>query len=116
MSTFVGEGRPVLLQTITTFEGQGLATPLPLGLSYTVPEGRTAGMFYFRAGSTVGNLVNVSVLRDGALMRYFPVAANGAMHVSLALVEELPAGTRIEIFAAGEGSGMLILDVGYLEI
>jgi hypothetical protein len=116
MSTFVSEGTPVLLQTLATFEGRGLASPLPLGLSYTVPRGRTAGMFYFRAGSTVSGMVNISVLRDGRLMRYFPVAPNSAIHVSLAIVEELPADTRIEILAAGEGSGTLIIDIGYLEV
>ena len=116
MSTFVGEGTPVLLQTITPFEGRGLEAPMPLGLAYTVPDGRTAAMLYFRAGSTVGGMVNATILRDGKPMRYFPVAANSAIHVSLAIVEELPAGTQIEIVAAGEGSGMLILDVGYLEL
>lgn len=116
MSAFGSEGEPILLQTVTTFEGQGLDRPLPVGLAYTVPPGRTAGMFYFRAGSTVGGMVNVTVMRDGKVMRYFPVAANSAMHVPLAIVEELPAGTRIEIVAAGEGSGMLILDIGYLEV
>ena len=68
-------------------------------------------MFYFRAGSTVGGMVNVSVLRNGKVMRYFPVASNSAIHVPLAIVEELPAGTQIEIVAAGEGSGTL--DPGY---
>ena len=116
MSTFVSEGTPILLQTLATFEGHGLAAPQPLGLSYSVPKDRTAGMFYFRAGSTVAGMVNISVMRDGKLMRYLPIAANNAMHVSLAIVEELPAGTRIEILAAGEGSGTLILDIGYLEV
>lgn len=116
MSAFGSEGEPVLLQTVTTFEGQGLDRPVPIGLSYTVPPGRTAGMFYFRAGSTVSGMVNVTVLRNGRVMRYFPVAANSAIHVPLAIVEELPAGTQIEVVAAGEGSGALILDIGYLEV
>jgi hypothetical protein len=116
MGAFIGEGDPVLLQTITVFEGRGLEQPQPLNLSYSVPAGRSAGMFYFRAGSTVSGMVNVSVLRNGKLMRYFPIAANSALHVSLAIVEELPAGTQIEIVAAGEGSGTLILDIGYLVI
>ena len=116
MSAFVSDGQPVLLQTVTTFEGQGLDQPLPLGLTYTVPPGRTAGMFYFRAGSTVSGMLNVTVLRNGKVMRYFPVASNSSIHVSLAIVEELPEGTHIDIVAAGEGSGTLILDIGYLEV
>jgi assimilatory nitrate reductase catalytic subunit len=116
MATFVSEGQPVLLQTLTVIEGSGLDAPQPLGLSYTVPRERTAGMFYFRAGSSVSGMVNISVMRDSKLMRYFPVAPNSAIHVSLAIVEELPAGTRIDILAAAEGSGTLILDIGYLEV
>jgi assimilatory nitrate reductase catalytic subunit len=116
MGAFLSEGEPILLQTITPFDGHGLLEPQSLGLTYTVPRDRTAGMFYFRAGSTVSGMVNVSVLRNGKLMRYFPVAANSAIHIPLAIVEELPGGTAIEVMAAGEGSGMLILDIGYLEI
>ena len=116
MSAFVNEGTPVLLQTITEFEGRGLTRPQPLGLSYTVPAGRTAGMLYVRAGSTVSGMVNISVLRNDRVMRYFPIAADSAIHISLAIVEELPEHTRIDIVAAGEGSGMLIIDIGYLEI
>lgn len=116
MGTFVSEGSPILLQTIATFEGHGLLSPQPLGLSYVVRDGHAAGLFYFRAGSTVSGMVNISIMRDGKLMRYFPIAPGSAIHVSLAIVEELPERTRIEVFAAGEGSGTLILDIGYLEV
>lgn len=116
MGAFLSEGEPILLQTLMEFEGRGLAVPQALGLRYTVPPEKTAGMFYFRAGSTVSGMVNVSVMRNGKLMRYFPVAANSAIHIPLAIVEELPGGTTIEIMAAGDGSGTLILDIGYLEV
>jgi assimilatory nitrate reductase catalytic subunit len=116
MGVFVSEGTPVLLQAIVPFEGRGLTAPQALDLGYTVPPGKTAGMFYFRGGSTVSGMVNVAVMRDGRPMRYFPLAANSAMHVSLAIVEDLPAGTEIEVYAAGDGSGVLILDIDYLEV
>ncbi|HEX6288049.1 MAG TPA: hypothetical protein VFZ66_02610 [Herpetosiphonaceae bacterium] len=116
MGVFVSEGVPRLLQAIVTFEGRGLRVPQALDLRYTVPTGKTSGMFYFRGGSTVSGMVNVAVLRDGQPMRYFPIAADSTVHVSLAIVEDLPAGTRIEICAAGEGSGLLILDIGFLEV
>lgn len=116
MGVFVSDGAPILLQAIIPFEGRGLTEPQPLPLRYTVPPRKTAGMFYFRGGSTVSGMVNVSVLRNGKPMRYFPIAAGSALHVSLAIVEDLPGGTHIEIYAAGEGSGMLILDIGYLEV
>jgi len=116
MGAFVSEGRPVLLQTITTFEGSGLQNSHPIGLGYTVPRGRTLGMLYFRGGSTVSGMVNITIMRNGRPMRYFPIASGSAIHVSLAIVEEMPENTQIEVYAAGEGSGTLILDIGYLEI
>ena len=116
MGVFVSEGTPILLQAIRPFAGRSLLASEPLDLGYTVPEGKTAGLFYFRGGSTVGGMVNVVVLRDGQPMRFFPIAANTSLHVSLAIIEDLPAGTRIEVAAAGEGSGTLILDIGLLEI
>lgn len=49
-------------------------------------------------------------------MRYVPVAAKSAMHVPLAIVDELRPGTDIEVAAASEGTGTLILDTGILEV
>jgi hypothetical protein len=56
------------------------------------------------------------VLKDGKAMCYVPAAAGGAMHVPLAIVDELQPGTEISIAAAAEGLGKLILDVGILEV
>ena len=49
-------------------------------------------------------------------MRYVPVAAGGAIHVPLAIVDELRPGTEIPTAATAEGSGKLMLDVGILEL
>ncbi|HEX8260978.1 MAG TPA: hypothetical protein VF558_11860 [Rubrobacteraceae bacterium] len=67
-------------------------------------------------GNTTGGMINVTVLRSGPAMRYVPVAAGGAIHVPLAIVDELQSGTEITIAAAAEGWGKLILDVGFLEV
>ena len=106
----------VLLQTITTVEGEGLNSLSPLDLAYTVPQGCTAGIQYVRAGNAAGGMVNVTLLKDGEVMRYFPVAAGSSTHVPLAIVDELQPGTEVSVSAAGEGSGTLILDVGILEV
>lgn len=107
----------VLLQTITEFEGSGLGKPQPLEeLHYTVPQGCTAGVQYFRAGNTADCMVNVTLLQNGNVMRYMPVAAGGAMHVPLSIVDELSPGTEISVAAAAENSGTLILDIGILEV
>lgn len=79
----------VLLQTITTVEGEGLDSPLPLNLVYTFPQGCTAGVQYLRAGNAAGGMVNITLLKDGKVMRYFPISAGGAMHVPLSIVDEL---------------------------
>ena len=106
----------VLLQTITTVEGEGLDSPSPLNLTYTVPQGCTAGVQYVRAGNAAGGMVNVTLLKDGKATRYFPVSVGGAMHVPLSIVDELQPGTEITVAAAGEGSGTLVLDIGVLEV
>ncbi len=106
----------VLLQTITKIEGEGLDSPKPLNLTYTVTQGCTAGVQYVRAGSTVTGMMNITLLKNGKVMRYVPVAAGSTMHVPLAIVDDLRSGTGIEVVAAAEGSGTLILDIGILEV
>lgn len=106
----------VLLQTITDIQGEGLNSPAPLNLSYTVPQGCTAGVQYVRAGSTVGGMLNITLLQSGKVMRYIPVAAGSATHVPLAIVDELQPGTEVSVAVAAEGSGTLILDIGVLEV
>ena len=106
----------VLLQTITEVEGEGLNSPAPLNLDYTVPQGCTAGVQYVRAGSTVPGMLNITLLQNGKVMRYVPVAAESAVHVPLSIVDELRPDTEISVAVAAEGSGTLILDVGILEV
>ncbi|HEX2729297.1 MAG TPA: hypothetical protein VHM16_06045 [Rubrobacteraceae bacterium] len=106
----------VLLQTITKIEGEGLDSPKPLNLTYTVPQGCTAGVQYVRAGSTVTGMMYIALLKNGKVMRYVPVAAGSAIHVPLAIVDDLRPGTGIEVVAAAEGAGTLILDIGILEV
>ncbi len=102
---------------ITDIEGEGIDSPQDLNLTYSVSQGCTAGIQYVRAGNTTEGMINITVLKDGQAMRYVPVvAAGGAIHVPLAIVDELQPGTEISIAATAEGSGKLILDVGVLEV
>lgn len=111
---------PRFLQGVFPFTGAGLTRPLPLAdeAVYRVPSDRRAQLIYFRAGSSAGDLVNLVLTRDGKLLRYFPLGAHGAMHVSLAVVEDLMPDTKIEVaIAAPEGvSGTVVLDIGFVEI
>jgi hypothetical protein len=113
------ESKPRFLQGVLTFEGAGLDHPQPLPtLSYTVPRDRRAQLIYLRAGNSSSELISVAMLRNGEPVRLFPIGAKAAVHVPLAVVEDLQPDSRIEIsIAAPAGvSGTLVLDIGLLEI
>jgi assimilatory nitrate reductase catalytic subunit len=111
---------PRFLQGIFAFEGQGLDKPVPIdeSLRYVVPAGVTAQVLYLRAGNASAVLATVVLLRDGVPMRYFPVGAQGSVHVPLRVVEDLDGGTVLELYlAAAEGvSGSVVIDFGLVEV
>ncbi len=92
-------------------------TPLDDALTYTVPEGRTAQLIYFRAGNHSEDLIYFSVMVDGVPVRYFPVGPKADVHVTLAILESVAAGKRLEIcIAAPRGlAGAVVVDAGLLE-
>jgi hypothetical protein len=112
--------RARFLQGVYAFEGQGLDKPFPLDptLTYRVPPGLVTQPVYFRGGNSCEEMVYVTLMRDGAPMRYFPIGARGSTHVSLRVVEDLLSDTVLEVFAAApEGvAGSLVIDVGLVEI
>jgi hypothetical protein len=111
---------PLFLQGVFAFEGQGLDAPslLDESLRYTVPAGASTQPVYFRGGNSSEEMVYVVLVRDGAPMRYFPLAAKGSTHVSLRVVEDLQADTVLEVFlAAPKGvTGTVVVDTGLVEI
>jgi hypothetical protein len=111
---------PRFLQGVFTFDGMGLDKPFLLdpSLTYTVPAGSTSQPVYFRGGNGSGELAMVVLMRDGVPMRYFPIAAKGASHVSLRVVEDLLSDTVLELFAAAPKgvTGSLVVDLGLIEI
>jgi assimilatory nitrate reductase catalytic subunit len=111
---------PRFLQGIFPFEGQGVDKPAPLHdtLTYTVPMGITTQPLYFRGGNSTDELVTVVLVRDGAPMRYFPVGARDAVHVALAVVEDLEEDSVLELhLAAREGlAGTVVVDLGLVEV
>ncbi len=114
------ETTPRFLNGVYPFSGQGLemSGPLGAGLSYTVPSDKRSQLIYFRAGNSADALVSVSLMRDGKAIRTFPIGAKGAVHVPLAVVEDLFPDSRIEVFVAAPAgvSGQIVLDIGLLEI
>lgn len=111
---------PRFLQGVFAYDGKGLdgLSLLDPSLSYTVPDGAMTQPVYFRGGNSGDDLIAVVLVRDGAPMRYFPVAARGDSHVPLRVVEDLPPGTVLEVHvAAAEGAtGSLVLDIGLVEV
>ena len=63
-------------------------------------------------------LVCVSLLRDGALLRLFPIGAKNSVHSPLAVIEDLEPNSVLEVqLAAPAGAeGVIILDIGLVEI
>ena len=116
----LGNARPIFLQGAFPFAGRGFFEPTILhnDLRYTVPEGCTSEIVYFRAGNLSDDLVYVNLWADGQALRYFPIGPKNDCHVSLAIVEPHLAGTQIEVrLAAPRGlTGSLVIDIGLLEI
>jgi hypothetical protein len=114
------QSTPRFLQGIHAFEGKGLDQPflLDASLAYQVPDGTTSQLVYFRGGNSTAELICVVLMRDGRPMRIFPVGARSEVHVPLRVVEDLDAGTGIEVhLAAPVGvSGALVVDLGLVEI
>jgi assimilatory nitrate reductase catalytic subunit len=111
--------KPAFLQGFYPFEGQGLHSPQPFStpINYQVPFDKRSQFVYFRAGNSSSEMVCVVVLRDGKPTRYFPIPAKGAVHVPLAVVEDMHPGTQVELrIAAPEGqTGTLVIDLGLME-
>jgi hypothetical protein len=111
---------PRFLQGVFAFEGRGIDQPFPIGggLSYTVPDGVTAQVVYFRGGNTAAELVYLVLMRDGQPMRYFPIGAKADVDVPLHVVEDLDSGTVLELhLAAPEGvAGAVVVDLGLVEV
>ncbi len=111
---------PKFLQGLYSFEGRGLDTPSPFesAVAYKVPFDKRSQLIYLRAGNSCPEMIYLLMKRDGKAMRYFPIGAKGAIHVPLAVVEDILPDTRLEVFyAAPEGvQGFVTLDIGLVEI
>jgi hypothetical protein len=113
------ETTPSFITGVFSFTGTGLAAPVPVaGVSYTVPADKRTQLIYFRAGNSADALVAVTLMKDGKPMRTFPIGAKGAVHVPLAVVEDIMPDSVVTVaIAAMEGvSGQVVLDIGMLEI
>ena len=111
---------PRFLQGPFEFEGIGLDKPslIDESLRYVVPAGAVTQPVYFRGGNSCKQMITVVLFRDGKPMRYFPIAARGATHVALRVVEDLLGDTVLELFVAAPSgcTGTVIVDLGLVEV
>ena len=114
------EAIPKFLNGVYSFSGTGLENPSPLssGLSYTVPSAKRSQLVYFRGGNSSDALVCLSLTRDGKPFRLFPIGAKAAIHIPLAVVEDLFPDTKVDVtISAPAGvSGHVVIDIGLVEI
>jgi hypothetical protein len=111
---------PRFVQGAFDFDGSGLDKPLPIDDAprYVVPAGSVTQPVYFRGGNSSGEMIAVVLFRDGKPMRYFPIAAKGATHVALRVVEDLLADTVLELYVAAPTgcAGTVVVDLGLVEV
>ena len=114
------EATPRFLNGVYPFAGKGYDKPAALNgtLAYAVPADKRAQLIYLRAGNSCGEMIYLTLMRDGKPMRYFPIGAKCSEHVPLAVVEDLCPETKLDVvLAAPSGvSGHLAVDIGLLEI
>ena len=112
--------KPVFIQGLFFFVGSGLGNPVSFKTPamYLVPPDKRAQTVYFRAGNPSPEMVYIALTRRGTPIRYFPVGAKGAIHVPLAVIEDIPPGSAVELLvAAPQGiESSVLIDVGFMEI
>jgi len=111
---------PKFIQGVYSFRGAGLerAVPLQPAATHKVPFDKRAQLVYLRAGNSSAELIYLALKQSGRVIRLFPVAAKGAVHVPLAIVEDIDPEAELELcIGAAEGSsGSLVLDLGLVEL
>lgn len=112
--------KPAFIQGVFEFEGCGFDKPVSFSspAAYKVPPDKRAQTIYFRAGNACPELIFMVLTRSGQAMRYFPVGAKNAIHVPLAVLEDISPGSAIEVLVAAPygTKSSVILDIGFMEI
>jgi hypothetical protein len=108
------------IQGVHDFSGAGLKSAVPLSpaVKYTVPFDKRTQLIYLRAGNSTGELVYLVLTCNGRPMRWFPIGAKAAVHVPLAIVEDIEPEAQLELLVgAPEGAtGSVLIDLGLVEV
>jgi len=112
--------KSAFIQGLFSFEGTGLEKPVSFQppVTYRVPSDKRAQTIYFRGGNPAAELIYIVLTRGGKPMRYFPIGAKAGIHVPLAVVEDIPPGSQVELLIAAPAGlkASVLIDVGLLEI
>lgn len=108
------------IQGVYSFGGAGLrrAVPFSPAIKYAVPFDKRAQLIYLRAGNSTDQMIYLVLMRNEQPLRYFPIGANGAVHVPLAIVDDIDPESQLELLVgAPEGaSGSVVVDMGLVEV
>jgi hypothetical protein len=111
---------PRFIQGVFSFEGRGLerGEPLRPEIVYQAPRDRRVQLIYFRGGNSSSELVCLVLRQNERPLRYFPIGAKSAVHVPLAIVEDVAPEARIDLLiSAPEGlRGSVVIDMGLVEV
>lgn len=111
---------PRFIQGVYSFHGAGLGQAIPLKpvATHQVPFDKRAQLVYLRAGNSSDQLIFLALKRGGETMRLFPLGARGAVHVPLAIVEDIDPESLLELcIGAPEGlEGSVVIDMGFVEL
>jgi hypothetical protein len=108
------------IQGMFAFQGRGLETPTSFEpkVLYRVPSDKRAQLIYCRVGNPTSEFLYVVLNREGKSMRMFPCGAKAGIHVPLAIIDDIPADSLLElVIAAPEGlTAKVMIDLGLVEI
>lgn len=111
---------PQFIQGVYVFRGAGLtrAVPLQPAATHKVPFDKRAQLVYLRAGNSTNEMIFISLKRGDQTIRLFPIGSKGAIHVPLAIVEDIDPESQLELcVGAQEGlDGSVVIDLGLVEL
>jgi hypothetical protein len=111
---------PKFVQGVFVYKGRGLSESVPLTPTarYKVSFDKRAQLIYLRAGNSVDSMIYLALYKSDKPMRFFPIGAKGAIHVQLAIVEDIDPESELELrVGAPDGvEGVVLVDLGLLEL
>src|ERR1700691_5422792 len=106
------------IQGMFAFHGRGLESPVSLEpkASYQIPPDKRAQFIYCRVGNPTAEFLYLVLHHDGKPMRLFPCGAKSGIHIPLAIIDDMPPDTVIELMiAAPEGlAAKVMIDLGFV--